>query len=156
MDAPRGMGRSLFAAVLLMLGGVLGVIYGIAAISNSHFFTHDAHYVFGSLRTWGWVTLIIGVVELLAAFSLFSGGTWGRYFAIFVGCLAALDSLLAIPAYPFLALATFALSLWIIHGLAIYRGPDGAEEAYYESASVARSAPPPGTVPGSMAGTPRS
>lgn len=151
MESPRGMGRALFAAVLLTLGGVLNIIYGIAAISNSHFFTQNAHYVFGSLRTYGWVTLIIGVVELLAAMSLFSGGGWGRYFAIFVGCLAALDALLSIPAYPFLALAIFALSLWIIHGLAIYEGPEAVDEVYLESAAIPGNA----QAPGSTAGVPR-
>ena len=29
----------------------------IAAIANSHVFTANAHYVFGDLRTWGWITL---------------------------------------------------------------------------------------------------
>jgi hypothetical protein len=122
MNEVRGLGRAIFAAVLLMIGGVLSVIYGIAAIGNSSFFVHDAHYVFGSLKTWGWITLIIGIVELLAAFSLFSGNAFGRYFGIAVAALAALDALFELPAYPFWSLAVFALSLWIIHGLAIY-GP---------------------------------
>jgi len=43
------------------------LIYGIAAIANSHVFTANAHYVFGDLRTWGSITLIIGVLQLLAA-----------------------------------------------------------------------------------------
>jgi hypothetical protein len=30
-------------------------------------FTANAHYVFGSLRIWGWITLIIAVLQLLAA-----------------------------------------------------------------------------------------
>ena len=35
MDQVRGLGRALFAAVLLMVGGVLNIIYGIAARSLS-------------------------------------------------------------------------------------------------------------------------
>jgi hypothetical protein len=41
MDRVRGVGRAIFAAVLLMIGGVLNIIYGIAAIGNSKFFAHD-------------------------------------------------------------------------------------------------------------------
>ena len=41
MDNVRGLGRSLFAAVLLMIGGVLNIIWGIGAIGNSNFFVHD-------------------------------------------------------------------------------------------------------------------
>src|SRR5436305_10448114 len=120
MSTPKGFGRSVFAAVLLMVGGALNVIYGIAAIGNSSFFVHDTNYVFGSLKSWGWITLIIGILELIAALSLFGGNTFGRWFGIGVGSLAALAALLELPAYPFWSLAVFALSLWIIHGLAIY------------------------------------
>src|SRR4051794_21815842 len=119
MNEVRGVGRAMFAGVLLMVGGVLGIIYGIAAIGNSSFFAHDAHYVLGSLKTWGWITLIIGILELCAALSVFRGGTFGRFFGIGVGALAALGALLELPAYPFWSLAVFALSLWIIHGLAV-------------------------------------
>lgn len=124
MSTPKGFGRSVFAAVLLMVGGALNVIYGIAAIGNSSFFVHDTNYVFGSLKSWGWITLIIGILELIAALSLFGGNTFGRWFGIGVGSLAALAALLELPAYPFWSLAVFALSLWIIHGLAIYRAPE--------------------------------
>ena len=120
MDQVRGLGRAMLAAVFLMVGGVLNIIYGIAGISRSHVFTTNAHYVFGHLRTWGWVTLIIGIIEILASLSLFGGGAFGRWFGIFAGALAAIAALLAIPSYPLLAIAIFALSLWIIHGLVVY------------------------------------
>jgi hypothetical protein len=120
MDEVRGLGRAMFAAILLMVGGVLNVIWGIAAIGNSHFFAGNQHYVFASLKGWGWITLIIGVLELIASLSLFAGGAYGRYFAIFVGSIAAIAALLSIPAYPLWSIAVFALSLWIIYGLIIY------------------------------------
>ena len=120
MDEARGAGRAMFASVLLMIGGVLNIVYGIAAISNSHFFVHNAHYVFADLKSWGWITLLLGVLEILAALSLIRGATFGRFFGIFVGSLAAIGALFSIPAYPFWSIAVFALSLWIIHGLAIY------------------------------------
>ena len=46
-----------------------------------------------------------------------SGRHVGRYFAIVIGALVAIDALLEIPAYPFWSLGMFGLSLWIIHGL---------------------------------------
>jgi hypothetical protein len=125
VDNVRGLGRAIFAAVLLLIGGVLNIIYGIAAISNSHFLTGHTNYVFGSLKTWGWVTLILGVIELLASASLFGGGGFGRWFGIFAGTLVAIESLLQIPSYPFLGIAIFALSIYIIHGLVIYGEPEG-------------------------------
>jgi hypothetical protein len=127
MDEVRGLGRAIFAAVLLMVGGVLNVIYGIAAISNSKFFAHNTHYVFSNLKTWGWITLILGILEFAASLSLFAGGGYGRWFAIVVGSLAAIGALLSIPAYPLWSIAVFALSLWIIHGLIVYGQPEEVE-----------------------------
>jgi len=120
MDQVRGLGRAIFAAVLLMIAGVLNIIYGIAAIGNSHFFVGNTHYVFADLKTWGWIALIIGIIEILASISLFGGNAFGRWIGIFAGAIAAIDALLAIPAYPLLSIAIFALSLWIIYGLVIY------------------------------------
>ena len=119
MDTVRNVGRTIFAAVLLMIGGVLSIVYGIGAIGNSKFFLHDTHYVFASLKSWGWITLILGILEILSSLSLFRGGTFGRYFGIAAGSLAAIGALLDIPAYPFWSLAVFGLSLWIISGLRI-------------------------------------
>ena len=125
MDGVKGLGRAIFAAVLLLVGGVLNIIYGIAAIGNSSFFVHNTHYVFANLKTWGWITLLLGILEIIAGLSLFAGGSFGRWFGIAVGALAAIGALLSIPAYPFWSLGVFALSLWIIHGLAIYGEPEG-------------------------------
>jgi hypothetical protein len=117
MDEVRGAGRAMFAGVLLLIGGILNIIYGIGAIGNAHFFVHNTHYVFGSLKSWGWVTLFIGIIELFAAFSLFRGAAFGRWIAIIAGSVAAINALLEIPAYPLWSIAVFALSLWIVWGL---------------------------------------
>ena len=108
----------VFAGILLLIAGVLNVIYGIAAIGNSHFFTANAHYILSDLKTWGWVTVIIGAVELIAGFSLFSGGGFGRWVGIFAAALASISALLSIPAYPFWSLCIFALSIIILYELA--------------------------------------
>jgi hypothetical protein len=127
MDNVRGLGRAIFAGVFLVIGGTLNVIWGIAAIGNSSFFLANTRYVFGDLKTWGWVTLILGVLELLAAFSLFAGSAFGRWFGIIAASLVAIASLLEIVAYPLWSLAIFALSLWIIHGLIVYGEEVSAE-----------------------------
>ena len=67
-----------FAGVMLFIVGVLNVIYGIAAIGDSSFFVQDQKYILSNLNTWGWVTLLIGVIQLFAAFSLWSGGIYGQ------------------------------------------------------------------------------
>ena len=121
-----------FAGVMLFIVGVLNMIYGIAAIGDSSFFVHDQKYILSNLNTWGWVTLIIGVIQLFAAFSLFSGGVYGRLVAIVAASLSALGALLSIPAYPFWSLAIFAIDIIIIHQVAVYGGA-GVGEAPREA-----------------------
>ena len=120
----RGVGRALFVAILLMIAGVLNIIYGIAAVGNAHFFA-NTQYVFSSLHTWGWITVIVGVIQLGAGFSLISGGGFGRVIGIFAATIGALESLLSVGgAHPFWSLGIFALCLWVLHGLVMY----GTEE----------------------------
>jgi hypothetical protein len=121
----RGQGRVVFAAVLLLVAGTLNIIYGIAAISDSKFFVNETKYVFSSLHTWGWITVLIGVVQLTAGFSLFGGGTYGRVIGIAAASIGAIGALLAIGgAFPFWSLGIFALCVIVIHGLLVYGEPE--------------------------------
>jgi len=116
----------MFAAILLVIAGVLNFIYGIGAISDAHFYTSTGtHYVFSSLHTWGWITLFLGLIQLTAGFSLFSGGTYGRVIGIAAATLGAIGALLSIGgAYPFWAVGIFALCIIIIHGLVVLGEPE--------------------------------
>jgi hypothetical protein len=117
----------MFAAILLVVAGTLNIIYGIGAISDAHFYTSGTgtHYVLSSLHTWGWITLILGVIELTAGFSLFGGGTYGRVIGIAAATLGAIGALLSVTGpYPFWALGVFALCVIVIHGLVVYGEPE--------------------------------
>jgi hypothetical protein len=108
----------VFAGVLLLISGALNMIYGFAAIGNSALFTTTAVYILRDLRLWGWLSLIVGACEWVAAFSLWSGGEFGRRFGIVVASINAVQVLLTISTYPFWSLAIFALSIIIIYKLA--------------------------------------
>jgi hypothetical protein len=122
----RGVGRAVFAAILLMIAGTLNIIYGIAAISDAHFFTSTGtHYVFSSLHTWGWITLILGVIQLTGGFSLIAGNVYGRVIGITAASIGAIGALLAIGgASPFWSLGVFAICLWVLYGLVVYGEPE--------------------------------
>lgn len=108
-----------FAGVMLLILGVLNVIYGIAAIDGASFFVNDTKFIFSDLQTWGWVALIIGVLQVFAAFSLWAGNVFGQVIGIATAGLSAIAALLSIPAYPFWSLAIFAVDIVIIHQIAV-------------------------------------
>ena len=117
----------MFVAILLLIAGTLNIIYGFGAIGNAHFFTANTSYVFANLHTWGWITVILGVIQLTAGFSLFAGNAYGRVIGIIGAALGALEALLAVGGnYPFWSLGVIALCLWILHGLVIYGEDDKA------------------------------
>ena len=41
----RGLGLVIFASILLFVACFFNMLYGIAVIADSHFFTANAHYV---------------------------------------------------------------------------------------------------------------
>jgi len=120
----RGVGSALFVGILLMIAGILNIIYGIAAVGNAKFFVNDTQFVFSSLHTWGWITIILGIIELTAAFSLFAGGIYGRLIGIVAASIGAIGALLDVGgAHPWWALGIFAICLVCIHGLVVLNEP---------------------------------
>jgi hypothetical protein len=118
-DLDRVTGWWLFAGVCLGISGTLDIIWGIAAISDSSFFANGQRYVItDDLNAWGWVTLILGVLKVIGAGSLFAGGGFGRWVGIFAASLAAIVALMTLPAYPFWGIATFALGIVVVYELA--------------------------------------
>ncbi len=114
----------LFAGIMIMLVGILNVIWGIAAISDSTFFVNDARFVISSLNTWGWIMLLLGVAQMLAAYAIWRGGDIGRWFGITVAVFNAIGALLSIDAYPVWGLIVFGIDVLVIYALAQYGGDE--------------------------------
>lgn len=119
---PQGAGWVLFSAIMLGLGGIWGVIGGILAIDASKLYTENATYVFSDLNTWGWIVLALGVLCIVAAFSLFSGSELARWFGISIAGLSAIGHLMFVDANPWWSMAVFAINILVIYGLAAYGG----------------------------------
>ena len=114
----RGAGRATFAAVLLLIAGVLNIIYGIGALDSANIYANDTRYILTDLNTMGWVLIVLGLIQLTGGFSLLSGNTYGRVIGIVGASLGAIGALLSIGgANPWWSLAIFALCVYILHGI---------------------------------------
>ena len=117
----RGTGRAVFAATLLLIVGTLNVIYGIGALDGANFFAGGNRYILTNLNTLGWVTILLGLIQLAGGFSLLSGQTFGRVIGIVGAGLGAISALLSIDgANPWWSLAVFFLCIYIIHGIFVF------------------------------------
>ena len=121
-EKEKGSGWLLFASIMLMMVGVFNVIWGIAAVAKSTVFVADTRLVFGSLNSWGWIYLILGVIEICAGFGVLSKAQWARWFGIVVGSIAAIMAFFSIWAYPGWALLIITLDVLVVYGLAAYGG----------------------------------
>lgn len=102
---------------MLAVAGFFNLIDGIAAVANSHVFVPGAHYVVGDLRTWGWVTLILGGLQVMAALGVMAGNQPARWFGVVVVGLSAIAMMFFITAYPFWALMIVAVDVVALYGL---------------------------------------
>jgi hypothetical protein len=117
----RGAGRVAFAAILLLMLGVLNIVYGIGALDDANIFVGDSRFILDDLNTLGWVLLVLGIVQLTAGFSLMSGNTYGRVLGITAGTIGAVGALLSIGgAFPWWSLAEFALCIYVVHGIVVF------------------------------------
>ncbi|MFL5825292.1 MAG: hypothetical protein ACJ76V_02090 [Thermoleophilaceae bacterium] len=116
----HGSGWVTFAGTMLIIVGALNVIQGIGAIDNSKFFVGNAQFIISNLNTWGWIVLIMGAIQLLAAFGIFARNQFARWLGVGFAGLNSIAQLLLLPAYPFLSLALFTLDILVIYGLIAY------------------------------------
>lgn len=118
----HGEGWVLFAGIMIAIAGIMNTVGGIAAIDEANFWVGDAQFIVSDLSTWGWIILVIGVLQLFAAFSIWSGGQYGRWVGVASASLNAVAQLFFLAAFPFWSLAIFTLDILVIYGLLVYGG----------------------------------
>lgn len=125
----RAAGWRTFSGLVLVLGGVFAVTYGLMAVYRSTFFVNDAVFVFSGLNTWGWITFGLGLVAVASGLAVFSGREWARWTGIAVAGLGALGQLMTAQAYPLWSLMIMAVYVLAVYGLAVYGVRDHYAEA---------------------------
>ena len=117
----RGLGRVVFAAIMLLVVGTLNVIYGFGALDNANIFVNDKRFILSDLNTMGWVLIVLGIIQFTGGASLFMGNAYGRVIGIAGATLGAIGALLSIGGtYPWWSLGIFFLCIYIIHGIMVF------------------------------------
>jgi hypothetical protein len=117
----RGAGRVVFVAFLLLFVGTINFIYGIGALGDANVFVNDQRLVFDNLNTYGWVLIILGVIQFTAGLSLLGGGAYGRVIGIIAASIGAIEALISVGgAYPWWSLGVFLLCIYVVHGLIVF------------------------------------
>jgi hypothetical protein len=76
---PQPSGRTVFAAVMLLIVGALDALWGLAAILNDEIVTVGGEGVIvWDVSAWGWFRLILGAILLVTAWGLSAMQSWAR------------------------------------------------------------------------------
>lgn len=109
-----------FAAVMLLVIGVLDFIEGLVGIvRNNYYVIHGDQLIVFDTTTWGWLTMLWGIVLVLAGMALWSGAGWARWFTIIIVCINIVGQLswLGASAYPLWTLVIMTLNIIVLYAL---------------------------------------
>jgi hypothetical protein len=112
------VGWTTFAGIMMVVLGGFHAIAGLVAIIDDKFYVATREYIFQFDRTtWGWIHLILGIVVLLAGFSLFSGAVWARTVGVIMAVISALVGFAWLPYYPIWGIIFIAIAVAVIWAL---------------------------------------
>jgi hypothetical protein len=112
-----------FAGVMLIIGGSLGLIFGIiAAINDNWLVFANRGAVSLDLSTWGWVHVIVGAIVLLAGFGVFTGNILARIVGVAVAVVSLIANFLWLPVYPVWAIIIITIDVLVIWALTAHGG----------------------------------
>lgn len=126
-----GIGALVFAGSMVLLLGLLNLFYAISVIAGSEIFITEAAWLVGDARPWGWLMLIVAMIQLSAPISIWLGGRWGQW----VGILSAVSNIVAqvmfLSELPGVAIVLIVVDLMVIHALLAYGGGGRPLHLYY-------------------------
>jgi hypothetical protein len=112
------VGWAGFAAIMLIIMGVMDVIQGIVALANDTFYVVGEEWVFEfNVTTWGWIHIILGVILILSGVGIFSGNVAARVVGVIVASLAMIANFAWLPYYPIWSIVVIALCIAVIWAL---------------------------------------
>lgn len=115
------VGLIVFAATVMIIGGVMQALQGLVALLNDTFYVVGEEYVFQfDVTTWGWIHLLLGIVVAVAGFALLQGATWARVVAIVVASVSIIANFLWLPYYPLWSIIIISLGIAVIWALSLH------------------------------------
>ena len=111
-------GWLVFAGLMMFFTGMWNIFEGLIALFRSSYFNGSP--IFGDLVFWSIVWIGIGVLEMSAAYAIFSGRSWARWFGLVLVSLSALVHMASIPLYPWWSMFVIGFDALMIFALAVH------------------------------------
>lgn len=122
------MGYAAFAAIVLLLVGILHIMAGLAGILEDEFYVATPNWLLQfDATTWGWIHLIGGILVVLGGLSILKGHMYGRIIGVTVASISLVANFAWLPYREFWGLVMIFLDIAIIWALTVH-GRDLAQD----------------------------
>ena len=112
------VGFTVFAATMMVIGGVFQAMQGLIALFNDDFYVVGQKWAFQfDITGWGWIHLIIGALVVVAGLFVFRGAVWARAVGIAVAAVSAVLNFMWLPHYPIWSILIIAVDVLVIWAL---------------------------------------
>jgi hypothetical protein len=123
----RRSGWLTFSAVVLILAGIMRVLDAIWALGYNGALPDNLQGALlgHSLKTYGWVWLVTGIILILAGALVLGPGDRpsaeiSRWIGIIAAGLGAISAMFVVPYYPVWAIIYIVIAIMVIYGLSAH------------------------------------
>ena len=114
-------GWVVFAAVMIIMGGILWILQGLFAVINDEWVVRGANgALLLDITGWGWVHMLLGAVMVLIGVLLFKGNMFARIVAVIVASISLIVNFLWIPVVPWWAITIMVIDALVIYAVVVH------------------------------------
>jgi hypothetical protein len=118
-------GWVIFAAIALGVAGIMRVFDAIWAFQYHGALPQNLEdAIFGhSLKTYGWLFLVVAAVYIGAALMVVNGSQVARWVGVAAGAIGAISAIWWMPYYPVWSLVYIGVGALVAYALVVHGGP---------------------------------
>jgi hypothetical protein len=117
-------GWRAFSGIVLLLVGAFNVVGGLGALFREEVFVAGNEVMIADATAWGWLLLVVGLVQLIVSVGILGDRGWARMLGIVLALLSGVFHIVFLATFPLFSLATITLSVIVAYGLIV---PDDTE-----------------------------
>ncbi len=120
----KGEGWIVFSAIVLGVAGIMRIFDAIWAFRYHGAVPQNLeNAIFGtSLKTYGWVYLIVGAILIVCAFGVMAKSQFSRWIGIVAGAVLSISAIWWMPYYPVWSFVYIFIAALVIYALTVYGG----------------------------------
>ncbi len=115
------VGWIYFAAVAMIISGILNIINGLVAVFNDDWVLFDSREtLLLDISGWGWLHILMGIVVLVSGIGITKGHVMARIVAVVGVSISVIANFVFLPAFPFWSIVIIIVDMLILWALIVH------------------------------------